>query len=120
MIIAVPVDEANVEANVSDNFGRAPYYLYYVVENESSDFLINFAMEERGGAGIKAAQILVDHNVDILLTPRCGENAHAVLHSGNIKLYKSVGGKVMDNIRKFIDGELDLLEDIHEGFHGGN
>ena len=48
---------------------------------------------------------------------RCGENAAEVLKAGNIKIYKTIQGTAMDNIKAYIDGKLSLLDNIHPGFH---
>ncbi|MDO0823455.1 NifB/NifX family molybdenum-iron cluster-binding protein [Desulfosporosinus nitroreducens] len=118
MKIAIPVDDKSTETSVSQSFGRTPYYLIYDTESKESVFLDNSAAASQGGAGIKAAQTIVDSKVSALLTPRCGENAADVLKAANIKLYKTVNASIQDNIDALNDGKLSLLEDIHPGFHG--
>jgi predicted Fe-Mo cluster-binding NifX family protein len=78
----------------------------------------NEAADSQGGAGIKAAQALVDEGADVLLTPRCGENAAVVLQKAKIKIYKTLSGSVQDNLVAFENGKLEILEEIHPGFHG--
>ncbi len=70
-----------------------------------------------GGAGIKAAQLIADHKIDALLTPRCGKNAAEVLEESGIKLYKTREGSVKENLEDFLGNRLELLEEIHAGFH---
>lgn len=118
MIIAIPADEKNMNTNVCISFGRAPYFLIYNTKTEESTFVNNSAAESSGGAGIKAAQIIADNNADALLTPRCGENAANVLKSADVKIYKTKGTSVKENIKDFTDGKLPLLDEIHSGFHG--
>lgn len=118
MIIAIPVDDNNLETNVCISFGRTPYFLIYDTENKKSEFILNFAADSKGGAGIKAAQIIVDNKVDSLLTPRCGENAADVLKAADIKLYKTTSTSLNETIDAFVSGKLSLLDEIHSGFHG--
>ena len=118
MKIAIPVDEKALESNVCVSFGRTPYFLIYDVETKESIFIDNSAATSTGGAGIKAAQIIVDNKADVLLTPRLGENAAEVLKPAEIKIYKTTFASVKDNIDAFIDGKLSLLDEIHAGFHG--
>ena len=47
-----------------------PYFYIYDTTTNSGDFIINEAATSSGGAGVKAAQIIVDHCVDRLITPR--------------------------------------------------
>lgn len=74
-------------------------------------------MASQGGAGIKAAQTIVDNNVNALITPRCGQNAADVIQGAGIELYKTINDSIKDNISALNDGKLSLLEEIHAGFH---
>lgn len=118
MKIAIPVEKDNLETTVCPSFGRAPYFLLYQLDTKESEFINNPAASSPGGAGIKAAQVIVDSAAQVLLTPRCGENAADVLKASNIKIYKTSGTSAQENISAFSKGELSLLEEIHPGFHG--
>ena len=118
MKIAIPVDEKTLESSVCASFGRTPYFLIYDTETKESVFIDNSAAASTGGAGIKAAQTIVDNKANALLTPRCGQNAADVIKSADIKIYKTTSASVKDNIAAFVDGKLPLLDEIHAGFHG--
>ncbi|PKM85710.1 MAG: dinitrogenase iron-molybdenum cofactor biosynthesis protein [Firmicutes bacterium HGW-Firmicutes-11] len=118
MKIAIPMDDKTMEGDVCISFGRAPYFLFYDIETKDVVFIENSAATSQGGAGIKAAQMVVDNQVDALLTPRCGENAAEVLNAANVKIYKTSSASVQDNIAAFEEGTLPLLDEIHAGFHG--
>ena len=75
MKIALPVKARSLQAEISDTFGRTEYFLIYDMENKTAEYIDNSAAASQGGAGIKAAQTVVDQNVEALLTPQCGENA---------------------------------------------
>ncbi|MCM1565217.1 MAG: NifB/NifX family molybdenum-iron cluster-binding protein [Dehalobacter sp.] len=122
MKIAIPVDNNSMDSSVCISFGRAPYFLLYDTETEGSSFLDNSAATSQGGAGIKAAQNIVDSGAEAIITPRCGENAAEVLKATEIKLYKNINNSIWDNIEALKEGKLNLLDDIHPGFHrhGGN
>ena len=98
------------------SFGRAPYFLIYDVETKESTFIDNSAAASTGGAGIKAAQTIVDNKAAALLTPRLGANAAGVLKSAEIKIYKTTAASAKDNIDAFVAGKLSLLDEIHAGF----
>ena len=118
MKIAIPVDEKTLESNVCVSFGRTPYFLIYDVETKESIFIDNSAATSTGGAGIKAAQIIVDNKASALLTPRLGANAADVLKPAEIKIYKTTTASAKDNIDAFIASKLPLLDEFHAGFHG--
>ena len=118
MKIVIPVDEKTLESDVCASFGRTPYFLIHDTETKESVFIDNSAAASTGGAGIKAAQTIVDNKANVLLTPRCGENAVDVLKSADIKIFKTTSASAKDNIDDFINGKLSLLDEIHAGFHG--
>ncbi|MDD4082777.1 MAG: NifB/NifX family molybdenum-iron cluster-binding protein [Sphaerochaetaceae bacterium] len=118
MIIAVPVDEMEKTSPVCISFGRAPFYLIFDDEKKTFDYFDNnSAFNAQGGAGIKAAQSLVDRNVDVVITYRCGENASKVL-GGKAKIYKAENANAKMNIEMFIAGNLQLLNKVSPGLHG--
>ena len=120
MKIAIPVGEINIETNISTSFARAPFFLIYDTESKETLFVDNTAATSRGGAGVKAAQIIADSNVDAILSPRLGQNAANAFKAADIGLYKTNAGSAKDNIDDFISGKLQELDEIHEGFHGGS
>lgn len=117
MKIAIPVDKKSMETSVCQSFGRTPYFLIYDTNSKEDIYIDNSAAASHGGAGIKAAQTIVDNNVIAVLTPRCGENAAEVLNAANIKIYKTINSSIKENIIALNDGKLSLLSDIHAGFH---
>jgi len=117
MKIAVPADEKNIDTTVCQSFGRTPYFLIYDNSTKESAFIDNTAAAGQGGAGVKAAQAIVDNCADVLLTPRCGQNAAVVINAAGIKIYKTEGESVKKNINLFLEGYLAPLGDIHQGLH---
>lgn len=116
MIIALPMDED--KKNICVSFGRAPFFLFKNTESGTGEFVVNPGAEAEGGAGIEAAQAVVDGSADVLITVRCGENAAEVFKAANIKIYKSEGSDGEENIRAFLDGRLSELTKFHAGYHG--
>lgn len=120
MKIAIPVNEKNMDTMVNVSFGRTSFFLFYDTETKESEFMDNTAASSRGGAGIKAAQLVADQKADALLTPRCGKNATDVLVDAGVKIYKTKSVSVKETIKEFEAGELSLLDEVHPGLHGGN
>ena len=118
MIVAIPVEENTSNKEVCPSFGRSPMYLLYDSEAGTMNFLDNQAALASGGAGIKAAQFLVDSKVDAVITPRCGQNAAEVLKGSGVKIYKTTRGSVKENLDCYMKGMLSPLNNFHAGFHG--
>ena len=116
MKIAIPIDET--KTSVCPSFGRALYFMIADTDTGERTIISNSAAESSGGAGIKAAQAIIDQNVKVLLTPRCGQNAAEVFVSAGIPIYQTATDSVDDAIKAFQKGELTALQNIHPGFHG--
>lgn len=118
MKIAIPADENKMETSVCVSFGRAPYYLLHDTETGKSEFVVNTAADAQGGAGLKAAQLLVDSGADALLTVRCGQNAAEVLKAADVKIYRTELAGAEENLAAFQEGKLTPMTQFHAGFHG--
>lgn len=118
MKIAFPVERTTLDSHVSPSFGRAPFFL--VVDTGSGDFeaITNDAANAPGGAGIRAAQTIVDSGAKALVTFRCGQNAADVLKPAQIQLLTAQSGTVGEHLELFKAGKLTELTQIHAGFHG--
>lgn len=114
-MIAIPVDENKQETTVCFSYGRCPYFMLVNEETKEISFVDNSANAAVGGAGIKAAQTLVDLNVSKIITQRCGSNAADVLKAAGITILRSKYPTAQENIAKI--AELTDLSEIHEGLH---
>ena len=117
MIIAIPVNENNAEPSICVSFGRAPWFLFHNTVTDETQIIRNPAANAEGGAGIKAAQFVVDHTANVLITVRGGENAAEVLLAADIQIYKAQGRTARENLAAFTEGKLEKLESFHAGFH---
>lgn len=118
MKIAIPVGKNNISADVYTSLSRAPFFAVYDTDSTDYEFIDNSAASSQGGAGVKAAQLLVDSHVEVLITPRCGQNAADAISATNIRMFKSIDHSISDNLKAWEEGKLALLDDIHPGFHG--
>jgi Uncharacterized conserved protein len=118
MIIAIPVDDNKTGSAVCVSFGRAPYFMFYNTESKTFDYVVNGASDAKCGAGLKAAQLVVDNGAETLLTMRCGQNAADVLTAAQVKVYKTTVGTAEDNLAAFAEGKLSVMTQFHAGFQG--
>lgn len=116
MKIIMPVDEG--KDVICATFGRAPYFAVYDTETDKTEILDNPAAQAEGGAGLKAAQFVLDCSGDVLITPRCGKNSAEVLQAAEIPIYKSEGMGVAQNFAAFKEGKLSVLDHFHGGYQG--
>lgn len=112
--VAIPLDENKQDVCIV--LARAPYFLF---RKEGQDTIVeNPAASAQGGAGIQAAQFLVDSGVDVLITVRCGQNAADVFKAAEMKIYQSANKAAADDLTALEEGRLEELTRFHGGFHG--
>mgnify|MGYP001034013935 FL=1 len=114
MRIAIPLDENRQDICIV--LSRAPYFLFQ--DEDSQTIVENPAAKAQGGAGVQAAQFLVDNGVNVLITVRCGQNAADVFTAAGMKIYKSAGKTAAEDLEAFAEGSLEELTHFHDGYHG--
>ncbi len=114
MRIAIPLDENRQDICIV--LSRAPYFLFQ--DGDLQTIVENPASKAQGGAGIQAAQFLVDNGVNVLITARCGQNTADVFTAVGMKIYKSAGKTASEDLEAFAEGSLEELTHFHGGYHG--
>jgi predicted Fe-Mo cluster-binding NifX family protein len=89
-----------LEATVDPRFGRCQNFIF--VESDTMEFesIANPAFTAGGGAGIQAAQLVVNKGTAIVLTGNVGPNTFQALHAAGVKVVTGVSGPVKDAIEK--------------------
>ena len=87
MRIAVPTIGETISSNINENLGRSPFIAIYDSEIQEYSFFINPGFQLKDGSGLKAAEILVNNNTDILLTKEVGRKAYSLLMKEHIDIH---------------------------------
>lgn len=107
MRIAIPVDSNDINANIFEHFGRAPYYCVVTIENndiKSIDFYPNPAINDHAPGDIP--NFLAAKKVNVLIAMGIGRRAIYFFDQLNIKVITGASGKLSDIIKRFIKSEL--------------
>jgi predicted Fe-Mo cluster-binding NifX family protein len=111
MKICITAQGATPDAPAEQRFGRAPYFIIMDSETGAFDAIPNQFAGGAGGVGPKAAQVIIDHGVNALISGQLGGNARAVLDAAGIALYVyRSGGSVRDAFRLFGTNDLERME----------
>ncbi len=108
MKIAISSTGKDLNSQVSEVFGRCPYFLIVEIDDKKVkefEALENTSVNQTGGAGISAAQTVAGKNVKAVIAGNVGPRALDVLKQFNIQVYKSTG-LVSKVTKKFIKAEL--------------
>jgi len=121
MKIGISSTGTSLESNVDMRFGRCPYFIIYDTESNDFEHIENQSRQAMGGAGIQAAQMIIDKKVGAVITGNVGPNAYRVLSSANIKVYSGITGTVKDAIEKLKKDEFKATEgpDVQSHFGTG-
>jgi len=106
MKVVVSAMGSELEAAVSPVFGRCPYYVFVDTDNMQFEAVSNPAISAPGGAGIQAAQFVVERGVQAVLTGNVGPNAFNVLQAAGVPAYTVTGGAVREAVEAYKAGKL--------------
>ncbi|MDD5557427.1 MAG: NifB/NifX family molybdenum-iron cluster-binding protein [bacterium] len=109
MKIVVTAQGQDLDAMVDPRFGRCQYFLFIDTDSLSCEAQANPGREAGGGAGIQAAQSVVDRGVEAVVTGFMGPNASRVLQASGVKVYGNAAGTVRGALEKLREGKLTLL-----------
>jgi len=107
MRICLVSDGKDLSTPLASTFERCPYFMIVNLDQEEmvTSFL-NDAQTAPRGAEIQTAQLLVDHRVEIVITPQIGINALNVLQIAGIRIYLGNSGTLQENIDAYCQGKL--------------
>lgn len=119
MKICVSASSNSMDANVDPRFGRCPYFVVVDSETLKFDIISNDSANAAHGAGIQAAQTVVNSGAKVVITGNVGPNAFKVLTATDIKVLTGVSGSINQAIKKFKNGELQETTNPTVGGHFG-
>jgi len=108
MKILISTTEGGKNDSVCPIFGRCPTFTIVAVEGDTIgdyDVITNPGGQAGGGAGIAAAQAVIDAGANVVITGNCGPNALSVLLQASIKVYSS-NSLVEDAVKDLLAGKL--------------
>ncbi len=123
MQIVIPANGADLDAPASPVFGRCQTFIFVDPETLAFTVLPNPALDAPGGAGVQAAQTVVQRGVAAVIAPSLGPNAFRVIQAAGIPVYQQQGATVRDVLNAFNTGQLPRLEAPgadHMGLGGGH
>jgi len=106
--VAVSSKGGNLESEVNNVFGRSPYFIIVEIEDgeiKRTEIIENKSTEQMSGAGISAAQLMAEKNVNAVITGNVGPRAFDALNQFNIGIYIG-NGTIKKVLQEFINGKL--------------
>jgi predicted Fe-Mo cluster-binding NifX family protein len=123
MKLVVTAQGNDLNAPTSSRFGRCPTYIFVDSESMAFKAVPNPALSAPGGAGIQAAQFVVEQGAQAILTANVGPNAMDVLQAADVSVYLFKDGSVQEAVEAYKAGQLPSATGAnvqsHTGMRGG-
>ncbi len=105
MNIVITSKNNNLKAKLDPRFGRAAWFCLYNTKTKETSFIQNEYIDSSGGAGTKAAELIVRQNVKKVISGDFGPKAKSVLEKFNIQMI------MMQNGSHSIQGIIDQIQE---------
>jgi len=112
MKVAISVSGETPAAAVDPRFGRAAGFLVVDLVSGASEYVTNTQnLRAAQGAGIQAAQNVVNAGAQAVLTGHCGPKAFRVLQAAGVAIYLGAEGTAAQALDRLRAGDWKACED---------
>ena len=101
MKIAISSTGSSLDDQIDPRFGRCTYFILIDPETMEYETIPNQNVDATSGAGISAAQLVIDKGATVVLTGNLGPKAANVFDSSGTKIVTGVSGQVGEAIRLY-------------------
>ncbi len=107
MKIAITAQEPSPDSQIDPRFGRAPWLMIYDPTENNWQLIDNSeGLNAAHGAGIQAAQKVIDQQATAIITGAIGPKAYRSLTAAGIKIFHGAKGSVSQALQAFQAGDL--------------
>ena len=107
MKIAITSHGNTLDSNIDSRFGRAIGYIIWDTDTRTFEYRDNMqVLNAPHGAGIQAAQAVVNFGAQVVITGHLGPNAFRALNAAGVKMLLKLNGTVKDAIQEYENGTL--------------
>lgn len=118
MKIAVTAQGPGMDSPVDQRFGRAACFVLVDTDSGEHTVLDNATnLQAAQGAGVQAAQAVLDAGVEVVLTGHAGPKAFAALSAAGVAVCTGATGTVAEAVAKHQAGELTPADSADVGGH---
>ena len=112
MNLFISAKEPKPDSPIEERFGRSPYLVKSDTETDEWEAFINPGANQSGGAGVAAAQFVVDKKGEAVISGAFGPNAANAFRAAKIPMYlfSKETGTVQLAIDHFMQGKLAKFE----------
>ncbi len=98
MKICVPAKAEGLSADMDSRFGRCAYFVFVDSQTGEVKSMKNPSANADRGAGVSAAQLVLDEGAQVVVSENLGGHAKEVLQESDIKIIELSAEKVSEAI----------------------
>lgn len=119
MKIALSLQDNNDNSPIDIRFGRAAYFGIFDEANQTWEFISNSQNTQAAqGAGIQAAQHIINADANVLIAANVGPKAVFALQAAGVEIFQSSGNlSAIDAVKAFRDNKLTKLDQANVQGH---
>ncbi|HUW23939.1 MAG TPA: NifB/NifX family molybdenum-iron cluster-binding protein [bacterium] len=106
--VALPAKGNGLNAQISEYFGRAPYFIVYDVNRKVFWTIPNPFVNEAHAVGLRAGTMLVKKRVGVIVCKNIGPEPIKKFNDSKIEVYIGAEGTVADGIKQYKSNQLIL------------
>jgi predicted Fe-Mo cluster-binding NifX family protein len=119
MKVVVTANGAGLDAAASPVFGRCSTYVFVDTDTMQCESVENPAVGASGGAGVQAAQFILERRAQAVVTGNVGPNAFGVFQASGVEVYLFGGGTVREAVEAYAAGQLHAVGGANVPAHSG-
>lgn len=111
MILFITSKQQQMDSPVEERFGRSEWFIKFDTETKQWEVFANPGTTRSGGAGVAAAQFIIDQQVSAVISGSFGPNAESALRAANVSMYvfPNPDITVQEALDSFQQGNLALM-----------
>lgn len=109
MKIGISSTGNGMDSMLDARFGRCSCFVIVDTDTNESRYIDNAARTASGGAGISAAQEMINNDVEAVITGNMGPNAFNVMNNTDIKVYRCGTVPIKTAVQLFKDAKLQQI-----------
>ncbi len=104
MKIAVTSMGGSLDAQMSERFGRCPWFIIFDSDTGKFEAVSNLGEQMQSGAGPKAAELIASKNSEVIITGNVGDKAAGMIQKAGMKTVEGYSEKmtVRDALEKYL------------------
>jgi len=117
--VALPAEGNDLSAQISEYFGRAPYFIVYDVKRKVFWTIPNPFVNEAHAVGLRVGAMLVKKRVGVIVCKNIGPEPIKKFNDSKIKVYIGAKRTVADGIKQYKNNQLILTTKPNVPTHYG-